>query len=228
MEDAAVLHGLRALHSWLHFARGSVATHDCINMRAGTVGVTQVLSSCFDMGVLQLRTVAASPLAADIDRVERWLRVDIWLRPFEPTTALGDAQRITWRSKEILRIANDFRARALPRLGERWGATLPLIPLTHEVRVELPKPQQQKDEHMARRRLGELESASAAIIVILEVTWGLSNEALFKLRLRIREKVNLLGISRGTRYEYYYKGTLLPSWCPNKHHGQICGRADPW
>ena len=81
---------------------------------------------------------------------------------------------------------------------------------------------------MARRRLGELESASAAIIVILEVTWGLSNEALFKLRLRIREKVNLLGISRGTRYEYYYKGTLLPLWCPNKHHGQICGRADPW
>ena len=67
---------------------------------------------------------------------------------------------------------------------------------------------------------------SAAIILKLDSTREIINEALSKLRLRHREQVNLLSILCGTRYKYYHKGTLLPTWCPNKHNGQICGRTD--
>ena len=133
---------------------------------------------------------------------------------------------MTWRSREILRIVNDFRRHALPKLGEKWESSLPCIPLTHKELVVILKERQQQDEHMALRHLGELESVSAAIILKLELTREIINEALSKLPRKHKEQINLLGILCGTRYKYYYKGTLLPTWCPNKHQQQTCGQTD--
>ena len=65
---------------------------------------------------------------------------------------------------------------------------------------------------------------SAGIIPRLELTREIINEAWSKPRLKHQMQVNLLCILCGTRFQFYYKGTLLPTWCPNKHHEQVCGQ----
>ena len=68
---------------------------------------------------------------------------------------------------------------------------------------------------MALRQLGELESASAAKTLRLDLTCEIMREALPKLRSRHPERVNILGMMRGARYKNYYGGALLPGWRPN-------------
>ena len=134
-------------------------------MRTGKELEIRRLSNWSETGVLQLETKLASQLAEDIDRLEHWLEIDLWMRPFESTTLRGDARNMTWRSREILRAVNNFREHALPTLGREWGSTLPCIPLTRSDAVVKLKRRQQMDEHLAIRHLGDLESASAAIIL---------------------------------------------------------------
>ena len=225
LEEAAILHGLRALHGWMR-GRGENIPYKSINMRAGSEDAIIKLNNWFHSGELGLESVMASPLAEDIDRLEHWLRTDMWIRPFELSTATGGVQHMTWRSREILRVVNDFRTHALRKLGEEWSNALPLIPLTHKELVILLKQQQQQDEHTAIRHLGELDSVSASVILQLHLTREIINEALSKLRLQHRAQMNLLSILCGTRFKYYYKGILLPTWCPNRHQRQICGSTD--
>ena len=92
--------------------------------------------------------------------------------------------------------------------------------------MELLKQQQQENEHHAIRLLGELDSVSAAIKLRLKLPRPIIKEALSKPRRRHSVQINLLGILRGARYKNYYKGTLLPTWCPNMYHIQVCGRTD--
>ena len=67
---------------------------------------------------------------------------------------------------------------------------------------------------MAIRRLGELNSASAAILLRLDLTRETSSEAIMRLRLRRRQQVNLLCILSDARYTFCDGGVLPPTWCP--------------
>ena len=113
--------------------------------------------------------------------------MDLWLRPFELRTLLGEIQGASWRSKEKLHIVSDFRIYALPELRGTWGAFLPLIPLARRELVASLTQLQRREEHVAIRQLGELDSVPAAILLRLDFTREIINEALSRLRQRRRE-----------------------------------------
>ena len=226
LSEAAVLQGMRTLHGWMRNNPNTVASIKNIRMRAGSPITIHALANWFQTGELHLESAAASPLAEDIDRLEYWLQQDLWLESFTLSAQLGDVEHMPWRSKELLRIAEEFRTHALPKLGSPWSHSLPLIPLTKSEVSELLKKQQQEDETLALRQLGELDSVSAKIILRLKLTREIITTVLSRLRMRHAEQVNLLSILCGTRFKYYYQGTLLPTWCPNTFGGTTCARND--
>ena len=68
----------------------------------------------------------------------------------------------------MLNISEEFWAHALPRLGGgEWSPSLPLVPLAANEINDLFTAQQQHDEHVALRQLGDLGSVSATIVLRL-------------------------------------------------------------
>ena len=68
LSEAAILHGLRALHGSLQSPEGTATPVEKIHMRAGRSGTAWALAHWFRSGDLTLQSQIASPLAEDIDR----------------------------------------------------------------------------------------------------------------------------------------------------------------
>ena len=130
------------------------------------------------------------------------------------------------RGKEVLRITEEFRKYASPRLGGVRITSRPLIPPTKTDVKELLDTEQPYDEHMAPRRLGELGSAQADILLRREFTREVVTTVLSRLRARRSGQVSIFSIFRGTRFKYLYRGALLQTWCPNTYRRRECGSAD--
>ena len=117
LEEAAVLHGFRATHGWTREPQERREDYSSINMRARDENARRVLSNWLQTGRPCLRSLIASPLAEDPDRLEHWLKTDLWLRPFETRTSLGEIQSMSWRSNDtywppdILVVWERFRVR---------------------------------------------------------------------------------------------------------------------
>ena len=184
-------------------------------MRAGSGRGLGALARWVAAGDPQLKLQANSPLAKDIDQLENWLQTDLWLSSFALPTQLGDFRSPPRRGGEILKVIEVFRRHALPRFGREWINSFPRIPSAETEEEELPENQQRYDEHMAPRRLGGLDSASAEISLRLELTRGVAAAALSRFRMRRTDQVNPHSIFCGARLKYYYKGTPLPTWRPS-------------
>ena len=127
---------------------------------------------------------------------------------------------------EVLRVAEDFRAIALPVLGAGWSKSLPGIPLTKEELKQLIDTRHQRDEWTAMRLLHSLDSESASIIIGLGLDREIISMSLAELQAKHLAQINLLRILRGTRFKYYKYGVLAPTLCPNTFYGRQCGKED--
>ena len=226
LQEAAVLHALRVMHSWMMNNRDQRLQPQNIRMKAGSSEVISALAGWYVHGDLRLQSQVASAIAEDLDKLEHWLRQDLWLEEYRPVTQLGDVATLPWRGKEIMCVIEEFRTHAVPQLGTKWMKELPLIPLTKMEVKDLIATQQREDELLAIRQLGELDSVSAAVILKLNLTREIIASALSRLRMRHEEQVNLLSILCGTRFKYYFQGMLVPTWCPNTFRGEVCAKND--
>ena len=100
-------------------------------MKAGSTDVRSALAGWYVHGDLRLKSQVASSIADALDRLEHWLRQDLWLEEYKPVTQLGDVATLHWRGKEIMGIIEEFRKHAMSQLGTKWMEELPLIPLTN-------------------------------------------------------------------------------------------------
>ena len=224
--EAAPLRGLRSLHGWVLRRKEDDTPVAKVFMEAGSSVAIAALTRWFQTGELPLKSQAASPLAEDVDRLEHWLAMDLWLHSYTLPTTGGGVQGLPWRSREVLRPKDEFRLHAMPRLGTRWIPSLPVLSPTKDEVKSLLERQQCQDESMALRQLDELDSASAEIALKLDLTREIITSTLSRLRMRHAEQVNLLSVLSGSHFEYYHSGTLLPTWCPNERSGPPCGRND--
>ena len=225
-EDAAPLHGLRARHGWTQRTTDRSSSHRRIEMRAGDYATMNALAQWMNTSALAWTSQIASPLMQDLDRLAHWLRTYLWLRLFGDPTLLGVVGTLPWRCRVVLQIAGNFRLHALREPGSDWAQILPVIPLSGEEIDYLVKQQQLDDECIATRRLGEIESTSAAVILRMKLMRGVFKESLSSLRTNRRAQTNLLCILRGTRYRYYGPGALFPICFPNWHRAAGCGETD--
>ena len=228
LAEAAVLHALRALHGWMQKIKDDdEVSLKRIEMRAGDWLTNRTIQNWFVTGELMLQSEIATPLAQDIDRLEHWLETDLYLGPYELWGGGNTRGRLPWRQQQMWQTTEDFRKIAITELGEGWRETLPQVPVTKDEVKLLIKEQQEGDEHLAMRMLGELHSESAGIILRLKLNRAIIQEALSKLRAKHAAQINLLSIICGTRYKYYHQGLLLPTQCPNKYNRvRECGITD--
>ena len=173
-----------------------------------------------------LQSLAAPAFAEDIDRLENWLRTDMYLEPFYLAAGIDASGGLLWTASEMLTMVEDFRAYAAQPLGEDWRKTLPLAPLTREEGKDLVPSCQRQDEVTVLRQLTELESVSAGIISRLELTRDIVKEAFAQVKREHAAQINLTSILCGTRYKYRYQGLLVPTQRRNGFWGSWYGRLD--
>ena len=173
-----------------------------------------------------LQSQVAPALAEDIDRLEYWLTTDMYLEPFYLSAGIDASGGLPRTSREMLTMAEDFRAYAAQPLGEDWKKTLPLVPLAEEEVMDLVLSCQRQNEAAVLRQLAELESMSAGIIRRLELTREIVKEAFAQLKHEHAAQINLTSILCGTRCKYRYQGLLIPTQRPDRFWGSWCGRLD--
>ena len=115
--EAAVLHGLGVLHSWIRAPEEGRAKISSIHGKAGNRATVNAPAKWRRAGELSSQSQIASPLAGDFYSLEHWIRAVLRIHASALSALLGDVKRMPWRSEEILNITEEFRLHALKCLG---------------------------------------------------------------------------------------------------------------
>ena len=70
--------------------------------------------------------------------------------------------------------------------------------------------------------------SKAGIIRDLDFTREIVKPAYAILRREPGAQANQTSMLQGTRYKYYYQGLLIPTKCPSRYWGPLCGRFDSY
>ena len=228
LDEAAVIHSLRALHDWLADSPLPQETVRGIEMYAGNFQTIGTIQGWLAGRGLTLKTVAASAVMDDLARLDSWLACELYLTAWNPPEGVETLTDLPWRYREVLEVTEDFRRLAIHKLGDGWIQGLPRVPVGKEELKDMLKKQQKADETDILRMLATMESESAEIITRLSLTREVVAAALAVLQSDHAAQVNLLSILGGTRFKYAIHGVLVPTRCPNKRYGRQCDQEDSY
>ena len=111
---------------------------------------------------------AASSLVDDLHKMKAWLTHDLMLFPFTPLMDIAEPTELPLRYPEVLRVAEEFRAMALPNAG--GGCVNPLLRASPS-KMELKEVARQRyaaSDLLRPRELAVLGSESAQIATARE------------------------------------------------------------
>ena len=217
-QEAGVLHALRACKEWI--GQKDQSTIKWIEFRVGNALVCNRIREWMRVGKCTLESPAASGLVTDIQKLQDWLEVDIFMRPFwQPAElAQGDGNNPSDPNAELfVRLAEHFRSVVIPQQGEVWREKLPRVPLSTNELKEVLLIQENRDEREALERLAEKGSTSAEIIKCLGLTRELAREVFWVLRGKRKLQVNLARILGAARFKVLTLGKVYHVKCPKTH-----------
>ena len=226
LDEAAILHALRALHDWLKGTRTRQSSLHHVTIKAGDYQSVNTLKRWYVTGTLALRSAAASPLVEDIRRLPGWLAVGLSLLLFNLPMDVPNAEDLPLVYQDIGLVFEEFRFNALPNLGEDWIKTLPRVLINNEEVKAIRRARLASDEMLVRRRLSTMELVSAEIIVRLELTRELVRAAFTIFRGEKLVQLALANVLSSARFRYRPDGVLVPVRCPSKHKGAPYGATD--
>ena len=215
VQEAAVLHAIRALREWI--LQTDQATLHHVAIYAGDALVCHQLETWFQTGRCHLQSTAASGLINDIQQMPRWLRTQTSLRPFRLPDSFEDSEQIPPDTMLFLGLAEHLRTVVIPQQGQSWRRQLPLVPLSKTELQEIIRKRHRNDELVTMKKLAQLGSISACIITYLELTREIVAEIWVNLENDRGAQTNLAAILSATRYQYYQKGRILHVKCPKRH-----------
>ena len=183
-------------------------------VRGGVALVNYRVAEWLKSGQCAFRSGAASGLIADLQAMEEWSTTEIYLRPFYLNEGLGGPDPDVDREL-FLRLAEHFRAAALPQQGAEWADGLPRLPLTTAESKDLIQERVERDEIRAMGRLVGLGSLSATIVMCLGLTRSVIKEALAQLSHDRHLQVTLRSILGATRFKILVRGRVYHVECPH-------------
>ena len=197
---------------------------------AGSEQLVYSLREWRSNGNLRLISAAAPDLIEEIHKLDGMMGTHVIIRPHPLKEETEDLDTLPAIQKEQFLAAEEFRVLALPVLGGvAWTKRLPRVPLTKEELKEHIRNCMHSDELSQLRKLKEVGSESAKIIVDLELTRGHVKEAMRVLKHNHEAQVTLASILCGTRFKHAFQSVLVPTECPNKKRrkdGLMCGAED--
>ena len=214
LQEAAVLQSIRIVHDWYRQApevqRTSIRE---VIVLAGNEETVGALSKWVNTGQLTLESVAASALAEDLQGTQEWLHIPLQIVPYQPPLD-RPAQELPWVHRKILMQMEEFRL-YLATNDERTDERLvPRIPLSKAEIREVLFAQLEQDELTMFRHLMSVDSASAEVIVRLQLTRQILKEVCLKLQNDRDAQITLARVIGATRFKYAHGGHLLAVRCP--------------
>ena len=211
--EVSVLHALRTYKDWMQQMEPRLIQK--VNIRAGTGSICYQLEKWMKGGICTLKTAAASNLLEEIQNLPEWLKVETSLSPFYMPDATEDTA-LPWAMSMFMGVLEQYRTIILPQQPKGWTNCLPRIPMTtEELKTELKKVYE-RDELRIMKHLSETGSASASIVVFLELTRTIVEEAYHMLRDTPEIQQNLTEILSATRFKVYNQGHMHHIKCPRK------------
>ena len=219
LEEITIAHSLGVLREWVQ--QGGPKTENLARpiIRTGDYRAVHALERWCQTGTLGLETAATTAILRETEALKHWAQNGLHMRPLYLPEAMTP-EETPGQYQELYTAAEEFRHTAESVLGGRWFEDLPKVPLTRAEVQELIREQMDRDELMAMRQLATLESESAVIIVDLELTRGVIQEALGRLREDRAAQVTLASILSATRYRIYSHGRRLPTRCGKCRNAQ--------
>ena len=165
--------------------------------------------------ICTLKTAATTGIMQEIQQLPQWLKVDTSLSPsYMPDTT--EELPMPWTMSIFMGMLEHYRTIILPQQPRGWTHKLPWIPMTTEELKRELSVFYEKDEMDVMRQLSETGSVSASIVVFLELTRTIVQEAYQELRDTPEMQQNLTEILSATRYKLYSKGKMHHIKCPKK------------
>ena len=212
-QEVSILHAIRTFKEWMHSIEPKLLQK--VNIRAGTGTICYQLEKWMKGGKCTLCTAATAGLMEEIQRLPEWLSVETSLSPFYLPDPTEDTA-LPWTLSLFMGTLEHYRTVILPQQPKGWTTRLPRVPITtDELKGELKK-LYEKDELQIMKQLSEIGSASASIVVFLELTRTVVNEAYQMLRDQPEVQQNLTEILSATRYKTYSQGHMHHIKCPRK------------
>ena len=121
------MHAIRCLHDWLGSEGEEQSDSDITRTLAGSPCAVWAISQWFTEGAQKLAKRAAPPLADDLYQLEQWMGREVILSRYCPAVDAGNVGQKP-RIRRAARVAEEFRASGLEKLGVRWVERLPCVP----------------------------------------------------------------------------------------------------
>ena len=214
LDEVVVAHTLRAVREWYESAPLNITEHlDEIEISVGTGRVVKGIESWCLKGVLKLQSAAATAVVVELQKLAEWLPMKgmiltpLWLPEEIPP------EEMPWRIQGLFITAEEFRAEMAQATEEDWAKNLPRIPLVKSEVRDLIRTQMAADELIAFKQPAGLGSASATLLVGLQLTRDTVKEALDKLQDDRGAQITLLSVLSATRFRIYSHGRALPTKC---------------
>ena len=118
-------------------------------------------------------------------------------------------------AKEMLIAAEEFRVAAAKHTGADWHKVLPRVPLTKQEVSKLLHRQMERDEITVLYQLRQLGSVAASIIIGLQLTREVLQEAFNGLQRDRPAQITLASIVSGARFRLFYQGRTISTVCGN-------------
>ena len=132
------------------------------------------------IGTLDLRSAAATPLIEDLYRLNNWLRGGLVLLSSRPTQD-QPVEQLPRIFTELVDLGVEFRSGEISKLGKRWIANLPKVPVTREETRTVTRDRMGWGGLIVCQRLSALGSVSATQSIILGLTPRIIKDIFIKL-----------------------------------------------